>query len=117
MARRLPARGEHPAHGHTLPDGGGQGQILPDGTVRPGGWGTFQRLDTAQQARDDLAIRSDFKPTLDYVLTFEVTAPLRADRPDGRAGGTGRLPPAARRVDPASDAGPARRPDALFEGG
>jgi hypothetical protein len=55
-----------------------RGQILPDGTVRPGGWGTFQRLDTAQQARDDLAIRSDFKPTLDYVLTFEVTAPLPA---------------------------------------
>lgn len=55
-----------------------KGQTQPDGTVRPGGWGTFQRVDTAQQARDDLAIRSDFKPTLDYVLTFEVIAPLPA---------------------------------------
>jgi hypothetical protein len=55
-----------------------QSQILPDGTVRPGGWGTFSRVDTLRQAREDLAIRSDFKATLDYVLTFEVIAPLPA---------------------------------------
>ena len=53
-------------------------QILPDGTVRPGGWGTFNRVDTVAQARDDLAIRSDFKASLDDVLTFEVIAPLPA---------------------------------------
>jgi hypothetical protein len=51
-----------------------KGQVLPDGSLRPGGWGTFQRVDTMQQARD-LAIRSDFKATLDYVLTFEVINP------------------------------------------
>jgi hypothetical protein len=55
-----------------------KGQILPDGTVRPGGFGTFQKVERAQQARDDLAIRSDFKPTLDDVLTLEVTVPLPA---------------------------------------
>lgn len=55
-----------------------KGQVLPDGSLRPGGWGTFQRMDTMQQARDFLAIRSDFKPTLDYVLTFEVIKPLPA---------------------------------------
>lgn len=55
-----------------------KGQMQPDGTVYPGGWGTFQRVDTLQQARDDLAISSRFKTTLDYVLTFEVTAPLPA---------------------------------------
>jgi hypothetical protein len=53
-------------------------QLLPDGTVMPGGWGTFRRIDTVAQARDDLAIRSDFKASLDHVLTFEVTAPLPA---------------------------------------
>jgi hypothetical protein len=51
-------------------------QIQPDGTIFYGGFGTFQRIDSVQQVRDLLAVRSDFKPTVDMVLTLEVTQPL-----------------------------------------
>jgi hypothetical protein len=46
---------------------------------RPGGYGTFDYVATPSQARDDLAIRTDWKPTLDRVVIYEVTTPLPAN--------------------------------------
>jgi hypothetical protein len=51
-------------------------QIQPDGSIHYGGFGTFQRIETAAQVRDLLAVRSDFKASVDLVLTLEVTQPL-----------------------------------------
>ncbi|NBC36611.1 hypothetical protein GTZ99_08575 [Novosphingobium sp. FSY-8] len=55
-----------------------KGQIQPDGTIWYGGFGTFDRIDSTQQVRDWLAVRSDFKGSVDFVLTLEVVQPLPA---------------------------------------
>lgn len=46
---------------------------------RPGGYGTFDNIATPSIARDALAIRTDWKPTLDKIVIYEVTKPLPAN--------------------------------------
>lgn len=50
--------------------GGGQ---TPD---QPGSFGTFDRIDSVADVREDLAVRSDWKPKVDRVVTYEVVREL-----------------------------------------
>lgn len=50
--------------------GGGQN---PD---QPGSFGTFDRIDSVADVREDLAVRTDWKPTVDRVVTYEVVREL-----------------------------------------
>lgn len=45
-------------------------------TDRPGGYGTFDNIATLVAARDYLAIRTDWKPTLSKIVIYEVTKPI-----------------------------------------
>jgi len=45
----------------------------------PGGFGTFDMIWDAQDVRYFLAVRYDWKPKIDRVVTFEVTQPLPAN--------------------------------------
>lgn len=45
-------------------------------TDRPGGYGTFDNIATQFAARDYLAIRTDWKPTLSKIVIYEVTKPI-----------------------------------------
>jgi hypothetical protein len=46
---------------------------------RPGGFGTFERIADVRFVRDALAVKTEWKPSIDRVVTFEVTEPLLAD--------------------------------------
>ena len=50
--------------------GGGQ---TPD---QPGSFGTFDRIGSVEEVREDLAVRSDWKPQVDRVVTYEVVRAL-----------------------------------------
>jgi hypothetical protein len=50
--------------------GGGQ---TPD---QPGSFGTFDKIDSVADVREDLAVRSDWKPQVDRVVTYEVVRAL-----------------------------------------
>lgn len=50
--------------------GGGQ---TPD---QPGSFGTFDRIGSVADVREDLAVRSDWKPKVDRVVTYEVVREL-----------------------------------------
>ncbi len=50
--------------------GGGQ---TPD---QPGSFGTFDRIESVADVREDLAVRSDWKPAVDRVVTYEVVREL-----------------------------------------
>lgn len=50
--------------------GGGQ---TPD---QPGRFGTFDRIGSVEDVREDLAVRSDWKPEVDRVVTYEVVRAL-----------------------------------------
>ncbi len=43
---------------------------------QPGSFGTFDRVDSVSQVREGLAVRFAWKPLVDRVITYEVTAPL-----------------------------------------
>jgi len=45
-------------------------------TDSPGNWGTFDRIWNVRDVRDHLAVRSDWKPDVDRVVTYEVVRPL-----------------------------------------
>ena len=49
--------------------GGGQ---TPD---QPGSFGTFDRIESVEDVRGALAVRSDWKPQVDRVVTYEVVRP------------------------------------------
>lgn len=51
------------------------GAQTPD---RPGSFGTFDRIDSVADVREDLAVRSDWKPAVDRVVTYEVVRDLPA---------------------------------------
>ncbi|MEA3064675.1 MAG: hypothetical protein QOJ27_1121, partial [Sphingomonadales bacterium] len=42
----------------------------------PGSFGTFDRIGSVREVRDDLAVRSDWKPQVDRVVTYEVVRAL-----------------------------------------
>jgi hypothetical protein len=42
----------------------------------PGNWGTFDRIWTVRDVRDFLAVRTDWKPDVDRVVTYEVARAL-----------------------------------------
>lgn len=42
----------------------------------PGNWGTFDRIWNVRDVRDHLAVRTDWKPDVDRVVTYEVVRPL-----------------------------------------
>lgn len=48
-------------------------------TDRPGGFGTFERIPNVAFVRRALAVKVAWKPSIDRVVTYEVTAPLAAD--------------------------------------
>ena len=50
--------------------GGGQ---TPE---QPGAFGTFDHLDELDDVRDGLAVRTEWKPSVDRFVTYEVTRPL-----------------------------------------
>ena len=43
---------------------------------QPGGFGTFDNIDDVEEVRDELAVRTDWKPQVDRVVTYEVTREL-----------------------------------------
>jgi hypothetical protein len=49
------------------------GAQTPD---QPGNFGTFDRIGSVEDVRDDLAVRSDWKPVVDRVVTYEVVREL-----------------------------------------
>jgi hypothetical protein len=84
------------ARWHAAANGHRQGQVQPDGTIWFGGFATFDRIDSTAQVRDWLAVRSDFKASVDTVLTLEVVQPIpRSSAPSARKWAE-RLPLAAR---------------------
>jgi len=48
-------------------------------TDRPGGFGTFDRIPNVEYVRMALAVKTAWKPAIDRVVTYEITAPLIAD--------------------------------------
>lgn len=46
---------------------------------RPGAFGTFDRIPSMDYVRRALAVKTAWKPAIDRVVTYEVTAPLIAD--------------------------------------
>ena len=49
------------------------GAQTPD---QPGSFGTFDRIASVADVREDLAVRSDWKPVVDRVVTYEVVREL-----------------------------------------
>ena len=49
------------------------GAQTPD---QPGSFGTFDRIGSVEDVREDLAVRSDWKPQVDRVVTYEVVREL-----------------------------------------
>jgi len=49
------------------------GAQTPD---QPGSFGTFDRIESIEDVREDLAVRSDWKPEVDRVVTYEVVREL-----------------------------------------
>lgn len=49
------------------------GAQTPD---QPGSFGTFDRIASVEDVREDLAVRSDWKPQVDRVVTYEVVREL-----------------------------------------
>ena len=49
------------------------GDQTPD---QPGMFGTFDRIASVEDVREDLAVRSDWKPRVDRVVTYEVVREL-----------------------------------------
>lgn len=49
------------------------GAQTPD---QPGSFGTFDRIESVADVREDLAVRSDWKPLVDRVVTYEVVREL-----------------------------------------
>ncbi|HET9638940.1 MAG TPA: hypothetical protein VFP12_07025 [Allosphingosinicella sp.] len=49
------------------------GAQTPD---QPGSFGTFDRIASVEDVREDLAVRSDWKPKVDRVVTYEVVRAL-----------------------------------------
>jgi hypothetical protein len=49
------------------------------GTDRPGGFGTFDRIPDVAWVRRVLAVKMAWKPAIDRVVTYEVVEPLPAD--------------------------------------
>jgi hypothetical protein len=49
------------------------GAQTPD---QPGSFGTFDRIGSVADVREDLAVRSDWKPKVDRVVTYEVVREL-----------------------------------------
>lgn len=49
------------------------GAQTPD---QPGSFGTFDRIGSVGDVREDLAVRSDWKPAVDRVVTYEVVRDL-----------------------------------------
>ncbi len=43
---------------------------------QPGSFGTFDRIDSVADVREDLAVRSDWKPAVDRAVTYEVVREL-----------------------------------------
>jgi hypothetical protein len=46
---------------------------------RPGAFGTFDRIPSVEYVRMSLAVKTAWKPAIDRVVTYEITAPLVAD--------------------------------------
>ena len=49
------------------------------GTDRPGGFGTFDRIPDVRFVRFSLAVKTEWKPEIDRVVTYEIVTPLQAD--------------------------------------
>lgn len=64
------------------------GSQTPD---QPGSFGTFDRIASVAEVREDLAVRRDWKPKVDRVVTYEVVRALPV-----------RIGPIGPQVDPAS---------------
>lgn len=43
---------------------------------QPGSFGTFDRIESVEDVREDLAVRSDWKPKVDRAVTYEVVREL-----------------------------------------
>ena len=49
------------------------------GTDRPGGFATFDRIPDVRFVRFSLAVKTEWKPQIDRVVTYEIVTPLPAD--------------------------------------
>lgn len=49
------------------------------GTDRPGAFGTFDRIPDVRYVRFSLAVKTEWKPQIDRVVTYEIVTPLPAD--------------------------------------
>jgi hypothetical protein len=48
-------------------------------TDRPGAFGTFDRIPSVEFVRLSLAVKTAWKPAIDRVVTYEITAPMIVD--------------------------------------
>lgn len=46
---------------------------------RPGAFATFDRIGSIEDVRAQLAVRQEWKPAIDRVVTYEVTTPLKVN--------------------------------------
>jgi hypothetical protein len=49
------------------------------GTDSPGAFGTFDRIPDVRFVRFSLAVKTEWKPRIDRVVTYEIVTPLKAD--------------------------------------
>jgi len=81
LTRESPWPEWHQANVVTLPAGLRFEMALApgQGTDRPGGFGTFDRIPDVRFVRYSLAVKTAWKPQVDRVVTYEIVEPLRAD--------------------------------------
>jgi len=81
VARESPWPEWHQSHLVSLPAGLRFQMAIAPGqpTDRPGGFGTFDRIPNVEFVRLSLAVKTAWKPAIDRVVTYEITAPLIAD--------------------------------------
>ena len=81
VARQSPWPEWHQSNIVTLPAGLRFQMALSPGQPpdRPGGFGTFDRIASVEFVRLSLAVKTEWKATIDRVVTYEITAPLLAD--------------------------------------
>ena len=81
LVRQSPWPEWHQRNATVLPPGTRFEMALSPGQApdRPGRFGTFERIASVRFVRDALAVKTEWKPQIDRVVTFEITEPMLVD--------------------------------------